>query len=192
MPRISRFAWMVVGCVIAIGGTHAQQWPHYAADQAASHFSPLEQITPANVSKLAIAWEWKPNEKILPQFGTRPGAFQNTPLMIDNVLYLSTPYNQVAALDATTGKELWRYDPKAYEDGQPPNGQGFAHRGVAAWKDRSTSLTAGNDKLRIILNSRYRLIQLDAKTGAVVASFGKNGNIDLSEGLIWAINKKHY
>ncbi len=50
-------------------------------------------------------------------------------------MYLSTPYNQVAALDPTTGKELWRYDPKAYEDGQPPNGQGFAHRGVVAWKD---------------------------------------------------------
>ena len=192
MPRKRRVAWMVVGCVIAIGGTHAQQWPHYAADQAASHYSPLDQITAANVSRLAIAWEWKPNEKILPQFGTRPGAFQNTPLMIDNVLYLSTPYNQVAALDATTGKELWRYDPKAYEDGQPPNGQGFAHRGVAAWKDPSTSLGAGGGQLRIILNSRYRLIQLDAKTGEVVTSFGNNGVVDLSEGLIWAINKKHY
>ncbi len=162
----------------------AQQWPHYAGDQAASHYSPLDQITPANVGALVIAWEWKPNEKVLPQFGTRPGAFQNTPLVIDNVLYLSTPYNQVAALDATSGKELWRYDPKAYEDGQPANGQGFAHRGVAAWRD-------GED-LRIILNSRYRLIQLDAKTGAPVRSFGTNGIVDLSEGLIWKINRKHY
>jgi quinoprotein glucose dehydrogenase len=176
---------VAIGCVALLAARgSAQQWPHYAADQAASHYSPLEQITPENVSRLAIAWEWRPNEKVLPQFGTRPGAFQNTPLMIDNVLYLSTPYNQVAALDATTGKELWRYDPKAYEDGQPPNGQGFAHRGVAAWND--------NDKLRIILNSRYRLIQLDAKTGAIVESFGKNGVVDLSEGLVWAINKKHY
>ena len=73
---------------------------------------------------------------------------------------LSTPYNQVAALDPTTGKELWRYDPKAYEDGQPPNGQGFAHRGVVAWKD--------GDRLRIFLNARYKLIQLDAKTGTPV------------------------
>jgi quinoprotein glucose dehydrogenase len=168
----------------------AQQWPHYAADQAATHYSPLDQITPANVGTLQIAWEWKPNESILPQFGTRPGAFQNTPLVIDNVMYLSTPYNQVAALDAATGKELWRYDPKAYEDGQPPNGQGFAHRGVAAWKDPSTSLGAGG--LRIILNSRYKLIQLDAKTGAPVASFGNNGVVDLGEGLVWEINKKHY
>ncbi len=170
----------------------AQQWPHYAGDQAASHYSPLDQITPANVGTLAIAWEWKPNEKVLPQFGTRPGAFQNTPLMIDNVLYVSTPYNQVAALDATSGKELWRYDPKAYEDGQPPNGQGFAHRGVVAWRDPSTSLGAGRGELRIFLNARYKLIQLDAKTGVPVDGFGTNGVVDLSQGLVWAINKKHY
>jgi quinoprotein glucose dehydrogenase len=167
----------------------AQQWPYYAADQGASHYSPLDQITPANVQRLAIAWEWKPNEKILPEFGTRPGAFQNTPLVIDGVMYLSTPYNQVAALDPTTGKELWRFDPKAYEDGQPPNGQGFAHRGVVAWRDNSA---AGKGALRIFLNARYKLIQLDAKTGTPVASFGKDGIVDLSEGLVWAINKKHY
>ena len=162
----------------------AQQWPHYAGDQAASHYSPLDQVTAANVTRLQVAWEWKPNEKNLPEFGTRPGAFQNTPLVIDGVMYLSTPYNQVAALDATTGKELWRYDPKAYEDGQPPNGQGFVHRGVAAWRDR--------DQLRLFLNARYKLIQLDARTGTPVASFGKDGVIDLSEGLVWAINKTHY
>ena len=164
----------------------AQQWPHYAGDQAATHYSPLDRITAANVGKLAIAWEWKPGEKALPEFGTRPGAFQNTPLMIDGVLYVSTPYNQVAALDAGSGTELWRYDPKAYEDGQPPNGQGFAHRGVVAWRDSSSG------QLRIFLNARYKLIQLDAKTGRPVDGFGKGGTVDLSEGLVWAINKKHY
>ncbi len=190
--KAKRALWILAVCAITVSGVRAQQWPHYAGDQAASHYSPLDQITPANVGKLAIAWEWKPNEKVLPQFGTRPGAFQNTPLMIDNVLYVSTPYNQVAALDATSGKELWRYDPKAYEDGQPPNGQGFAHRGVVAWRDPSTSLGAGRGELRIFLNARYKLIQLDAKTGLPVDGFGTNGVVDLSEGLVWAINKKHY
>jgi quinoprotein glucose dehydrogenase len=179
MPRS-----MLAIFILATSSLAAQQWPHYAGDQAASHYSPLDQITPANVQGLAIAWEWKPNEKVLPEFGTRPGAFQNTPLVIDGVMYLSTPYNQVAALDPTTGKELWRYDSKAYEDGQPPNGQGFAHRGVVAWRDR--------DQLRIFLNARYKLIQLDAKTGSPVPTFGTNGVVDLSEGLVWAINKKHY
>jgi quinoprotein glucose dehydrogenase len=93
-------------------------------------------------------------------------------------------YYGVAALDPSTGKELWRYDSKAYEDGQPPNGTGFVHRGVVAWKD--------GDHLRIFLNARYKLIQLDAKTGTPVSTFGSNGIVDLSEGLVWAINKKHY
>ena len=170
--------------VLATATLAAQQWPQPAGDQAASHYSALDQLTPANVNQLKVAWEWRPNEKDLPQFGTRPGAFQASPIVIDNVVYVSTMYYGVAALDATTGKELWRYDSKAYEDGQPPNGTGYVHRGVVAWKDQ--------DRLRIFINARYKLIQLDAKTGTPVSTFGKDGVVDLSEGLIWAINKKHY
>jgi quinoprotein glucose dehydrogenase len=136
---------------------------------------------------LSVAWEWKTGEKALEAVGTRPGNFQTTPLMIDNVLYFSTPYNRVVALDADSGAELWAYDPKAYDDGQPPNGTGFVHRGVAAWRD-----SAAGNRLRIFINSRYRLICLDAATGRPVDTFGAHGAIDLSEGLVWAINKKHY
>ena len=64
-----------------------------------------------------------------------PGNFQATPLMIGDTLFLSTSYNRVVALDANTGRELWAYDPKAYAAGQPPNGTGFVHRGVATWTD---------------------------------------------------------
>ena len=171
-------------CGLAIAVPAAQQWPQPAGDQGASHYSPLDQITTANVNKLQVAWEWRPNEKDLPQFGTRPGAFQASPIVVDNVMYVSTMYYGVAALDPATGMELWRYDSKAYEDGQPPNGTGYVHRGIVAWKD--------GDRLRIFLNARYRLIQLDAKTGTPVSTFGTNGIVDLSEGLVWAINKKHY
>jgi quinoprotein glucose dehydrogenase len=107
--------------------------------------------------------------------------------MIDNVVYLSTPYNRVVALNPETGAQLWAFDPKAYEDGQPPNGTGFVHRGVAAWRD-----SANGNALRIFINSRYRLFAIDAKTGRPVESFGSHGAIDLSEGLVWSINKKHY
>src|SRR5688572_8376845 len=138
-----------------------QSWPTYAADNAAAHYSPLADIDKTNVSKLSVAWEWATGEEAQQEFGAQPGNFQNTPLMIDNVLYVSTPYNRVVALDAETGKEIWSYDPKAYEDGQPPNGTGFVHRGVAAWRDPSL----GSGQTRIFLNSRWRLIALDAKTG---------------------------
>ena len=100
-----------------------------------------------------------------PQFGTTPGAFQNTPLMIDDVLYLSTPYNRVVALDAETGREFW-----ALRSRRPT-------RTAAAERHRGSCIAASPrgataTRLRIFMNSRYRLICLDAKTGQPIESFG--------------------
>src|SRR5688572_22267119 len=94
----------VVLTVAAQSSRQLQPWPAYAADHAATHYSPLTDITPANVSQLAVVWEWAPGEKAVQEFGAQPGNFQNTPLMIDNVLYVSTMYNRVVALDADSGK----------------------------------------------------------------------------------------
>ena len=102
------------------------------------------------------------------------------------MLYLSTPYNRVIALDPISGREIWSYDPKAYEAGQVPNGTGFVHRGVAAWRDSRTHA------LRILMNSRNRLIELDAKSGTPVAGFGDHGSVNLLDGLQWPVNPKHY
>jgi quinoprotein glucose dehydrogenase len=167
--------------------SQAPDWPFYGGDQGGMKYSPLTGINASTVRQLGVAWEWSPREKALSAFGTRPGNFQATPLMIGNVLYLSTPYNRVVALNADTGAELWAFDPKAYEDGQPPNGTGFVHRGVAAWRD-----SADGDKLRIFLNSRYRLFCIDAASGRLVDGFGTHGVFDLSKGLVWEINKTHY
>jgi quinoprotein glucose dehydrogenase len=169
-----------------------QEWPVYAADQAATHYSPLTGIDRTNVSRLAVAWEWKTGDEHVitdaaltqGEPGTRPGSFENTPLMIDNVLYVSTPYNRVAALDAETGAQIWDYDPRAYAEGQPPNGTGFVHRGVAAWRDHGA--------LRIFMNSRSHLICLDAATGKPVERFGDHGVIDVTKGLRWPINPRQY
>jgi quinoprotein glucose dehydrogenase len=161
------------------------EWPVYGGDHGATRYSPLDDIDRANVARLQVAWTWKPAERALPEFGTQPGNFQNTPLMIEDVLYVSTPYNRVVALDARTGQELWRYDPEPFKDGQPPNGTGFVHRGVAAWRDEA-------GRLRIFMNSRYRLICLDAKTGVPVREFGTKGIVDLTVGLSWKVNPLHY
>jgi len=190
--RSSLAALPLVTAVLAgQGGSAPQAWPVYAGDNAATHYSPLKDIDASNVSRLSIAWEWSPAESALAQFGTQPGNFQNTPLMIDNVLYVSTPYNRVVALDAETGKELWSYDPKAYEDGQPPNGTGFVHRGVAAWRDSSTG-SGRNGQTRIFINSRWRLIALDATTGEPITGFGTNGVVDLTQGLRREVNRTQY
>jgi quinoprotein glucose dehydrogenase len=168
----------------APSGGPMQPWPVYAADDAATHYSPLADINRGNVGRLGVAWEWQVGEDTLPAFGTRPGNFQNTPLMIDGVLYVSTPYNRVVALDPETGRERWSFDPKPYEDGQPPNGTGFVHRGVAAWRD--------GGRLRIFVASRYRLISLDATTGEPVSSFGTQGTVNLTAGLRREVDRRHY
>src|SRR6185436_20783558 len=110
--------------VLIVASASAQEWPYYGGDPGETHYSKLDQITRANVGNLKVAWEWKTGESPLPEFKTNPGAFEATPLMIGGVLYLSTPYNRVVALDPETGRERWSYDPKAYEDGQVPNGTG--------------------------------------------------------------------
>ena len=164
--------------------TRMIEWPYYGGDQAGTKWSAAADINRETVTQLAPAWSWKPGEKPIPEFKTQPGSFENTPLMIDNVLYVSTPYNRVVALDAESGRELWAYDPRAYEAGQPPNGTGFVHRGVAAWHD--------GDSLRIFLNTRDRLICLDGKTGRPVDSFGTKGIISLVDGLKWKVDPRQY
>jgi quinoprotein glucose dehydrogenase len=163
-----------------------QEWPVYGGDQGGSKYSTLDQINRSNVSKLQLAWEWKTGEKPDPTTKVTPGMFEVTPLMIGGTLYLSTSYNRVVALDAQTGTQLWAYDPQAYAAGQVPNGTGFVHRGVAAWKDPQTG------KYRILMNSRAKLIALDAETGKLISEFGDNGVTNLVAGLIWETNPQHY
>ncbi len=161
-------------------------WAFRGGDAGASQYSPLADINAANVARLVPAWSWVTGENPLPAHGASPGMFETTPLVIGGTMYLTTPYNRVVALDPTTGLEHWSYDPRAYEDGQPPNGTGFVHRGLAAWRDPR------NGRLRLLLATRHRLIQLDAATGQPVKGFGAAGAVDLLQGLAWPVNPRHY
>ena len=165
---------------------HVRRWSGRtsAAIRATDGDSTLEDLTVDNVAGLAVAWRWRPEEKPRPEFGTVPGNFTSTPLMIDNVVYVSTNYNRLAALDAESGAVKWIFDPRADEQGMPALGGGFRHRGVAAWRD--------GGRLRILLASRYRLYSIDADTGQPVPSFGTKGAIDLTENLIWPVNRAHF
>ncbi len=168
------------------GHLAAQDWPYQGGDQGSIKYSPLTQINKGNVARLKPAWQWHSGEQPNEKFGIKPGMFEATPIMLDGVLYFSTPYNRVVALDPDTGTQRWSYDPKAYEQGQVPNGTGFVHRGVAAWRDSASG------KTRILMNSRDHLIELDAETGKPVSQFGDNGVVDLLQGLPWEVNPKHY
>ncbi len=146
--------WLViVSPVRAQAPQRGQEWPVYGGDPGGMKYSPLTQINPSNVHRLELAWTWETGEQPIPvprrAFRDQlvwPGPFQATPLMINDTLYLSTPYHRVVALDANTGRELWSYDPRAYEWGRTGS-RGFRHRGVATWTD-------GKER-RIFTNSRW-------------------------------------
>src|SRR5438552_7159245 len=164
-------------------GSRQVEWLYYGGDPANTKYSPLADITVQNVERLQIAWQWKHWETPLGQYGTTPGFFESTPLMIDGVLYVTTPYNSIAALDAETGKERWRFDGEAYKLGQVLSASGWKLRGTAFWRE--------GGRLFIFLNSRHRLFSLDAKTGEPVHSFGDNGVASLTDGLPRISDIKH-
>jgi quinoprotein glucose dehydrogenase len=163
------------------------EWPAFAGDLAATKFSPLADVNRDNVARLTKAWEWATGETPNPTTHARPGNFQATPLMIGDTLFLSTSYNRVIALDASTGREIWAFDPKTSLTGQPPNGTGFVHRGVATWTD--------GQHRRVFINSRWNLIAIDASTGRPIHDFGDTGYVDLTRELTRngkPVNKYHY
>ncbi len=165
-------------------------WPVYGGDPGGSKYSPLDQIDRSNVAGLTLAWSWDTGEDPLPPERapfrgqpTAPGPFQATPLVIADTMYVVTPFNRVVALDAETGTEIWSYDPRSWEFGNLHRGCRFCHRGVAVWTD-------GRER-RVFLNTRWRLIALDAATGRPIESFGRGGEVDLAEGLVWEANRLH-
>lgn len=150
------------------------EWRYYGGDEGGSRFSPLAQINTSNVRALKRAWTYHTRELNL---GLRTASFQAsfscTPLVVDGRMYLSTPSSRVIALNAETGKELWKFDPQANK----PEREFNSHRGVAYWEDRKTS------ERRILFGTvDGRLIALNADTGKPVSQFGVDGIVDLRAG----------
>ncbi|AZC59213.1 glucose/quinate/shikimate family membrane-bound PQQ-dependent dehydrogenase [Pseudomonas chlororaphis] len=176
-------------------------WQAYGRTEFGDRYSPLTQITPANIGKLQEAWRIRT--------GDMPTAKdpveitnQNTPLKVNGMLYACTAHSQVLALDPDTGKEIWRFDPKI----QGPNGddfRGWAHmtcRGVSYYDEASfnktdaistpASLSAAGQAIaascprRLFLpTADARLIAINADTGKVCEDFGNKGAVDLKAGI---------
>lgn len=153
-------------------------WPTYGYDAGGTRHSPLEQITPANVAGLRLAWRWDAREATAPP-GAPPRASQMTPLVVGNVMFLTTPYGVAVALDPTSGREFWRHELRGV--GLP------ARRGLAFWP--------GDDETppRLFFGTTAgKLVALDARTGGPVPEFGSGGVVDLRKGCADAYPDAHY
>jgi glucose dehydrogenase len=139
----------------------AGDWPTYNRDLAATRFSPLTQINAGNVEKLAVAWSYP----LRPGPASPPAAAFNqvTPIVVNGAMYLPAG-NRVLALDADTGKEVWRYE--------LPSGMA-SQRGVAYWPgDR-------NSPPRILFLTGHKMVALNARTGKLDPGFGQEGEMTM-------------
>ena len=145
-------------------------WPSYGGNKAGNRYSPLTQINAGNVKDLQVAWMYDAREPIdssNPQ--QRSKEIQCQPIVVDGILYGTTPELKLFAVNAATGKELWKFTPLKH------NQRFSTNRGVMYWQD-------GDDK-RILYSSGSTLYAVNAATGKPVTSFGIDGKADLREGL---------
>ena len=171
-PCISILIFLIA--ILTSPSLSAQSWMHYGGDAGGSRYSPLTQITRENVKNLKVAWTYHTGD-MSDGKGEYPvrSAFEATPLHVDGVLYLSTPFCRVIALEAETGKLLWEFDPGI---NRRRHGGLYANRGVAFWR-------RGESERIYLGTSDGKLFALDAKTGQPVQQFGQGGSIDLRKGI---------
>ncbi|MGH9347829.1 MAG: PQQ-binding-like beta-propeller repeat protein [Vicinamibacterales bacterium] len=190
MPRtVCRFVWVFV---LAAGGlawaqvglsgqdrgqpsTANGEWPHYTADLKGTRYSPLDQINAGNFNKMEVAWRFKTdNLGPFPEY-----KLEGTPLMVKGVLYTTGGTRRsVIALDARTGELLWTHSIREGKRAAIAPRQ-LSGRGVSYWTDGK-----GDDRV-LYVTTGYRLVALNARTGAMIGSFGKNGIVDLKDGVVY-------
>lgn len=140
-----------------------QDWPVYKADAESSSYSFLDQINKKNVKDLKVAWTFEPNDV---QDGSTFGKYECNPIIVGEVMYITSARHWVYAVNATNGEKIWSFDPFDGERG------GGMYRGVTYWEN-------GDDK-RILFTAGNNLFAVDAATGIPIPSFGKNGKVNLS------------
>jgi len=167
MHAMKPFQCFLVSCALLFSAVARSQdkeasvsrdWPVWGGGPENTHYSPLAQINRSNVKRLAVAWTFDTEEQ---------GGLQTSPIIVGNVLYGITPTQKIFALDAATGKLLWKFD-SGIKGTQPD-------RGLAYW-------SSGKDK-RILAGVMNFLYALDAATGKPIPTFGEDGRIDLRKDL---------
>ena len=148
----------------AAGSPSNTDWPAYLGDNGRTLYSPLQQINRSNVAQLKVAWTYDTGDK---------GEYQANNLIVAGVLYTASPTRKVIALDAATGRELWKWDAQS----ERPGAGGGRQRGLVFWQNE----TGGEQ--RLFTGVGNHLYALDPKSGKIIRSFGENGSIHLGTGL---------
>jgi glucose dehydrogenase len=165
---LSSLAQRAAGATPGWQAAPSKEWPAYGGDAGASRYSPLEQITPANIRNLKVAWVHPTGDA-----SERPATtIETTPIVAGGVMYIQTAKLQVRALKAANGEVLWNFNP--FEGSAQRRAAGVS-RGVCYWQDEE-----GKDK-RIFAPVRDKLYCLDARSGKLIESFADKGVLDLSQ-----------
>ena len=180
--RLFRIAWIAITPLLASAVTaQVADWPVTEGAPGGGRYSPLADITAANVASLRPAWTYHHGDfwaaRLLPTV-ERSSAFESTPIVVDGRLFITTPANRVIALDPETGRELWTFDPQLERGGIYANM--WINRGVAYWRGPDAE---GVCAARVFLATLdARLFALDAATGQPCADFGSGGSVNLLDG----------
>lgn len=166
----------------APGGWHQKdtEWAWYTADMKGTRYRPLDQINASNFNKLEVAWRFKTDS-----LGPFPEyKLEGTPLMVNGRIFTTGGTRRaVVALDAGTGELIWAHSMRE-GDRAASSPRQLSGRGVSYW-------TNGNGDERVIyVTTGYRLVELDAKTGSIIPSFGTNGVVDLKVGAMKGVNQQ--
>jgi len=144
-----------------------QDWGIYRGDQKANQFSKLDQVNVSNVSQLEPAWTFNTGD------ATRNSAIQSNPIIVNGTLYLVSPVGQLLALDAETGEQSWKFDPRTPD--QKNGSYSVISRGVAYW--------SGGTERRIFFSTQHYVYSVNIDTGRLDESFGDAGKLDFRYGL---------
>ncbi|MBO7924503.1 membrane-bound PQQ-dependent dehydrogenase, glucose/quinate/shikimate family [Alteromonas sp. K632G] len=161
-----------------LGDISDDDWPVYGRDNNASRYSPITDITPENVSSLKRAWQYRTRDIPSKRYGA-----ETTPIKIDDKLYLCSARNQLIALSAESGEEIWRYDPKVADEDIPYTA---ACRGVAYYKvpnSNNPSTTQACNERIVSGTLDGRIIEVDAQSGKPCLDFGNQGEVDIKKNM---------
>ena len=161
-----RSTLLSLGLAVLLSPLPAEEWRYYGNDPGGTRYSPLDQITPDNVSRLQVAWEFDSPDFADGLSGTPTrSAFEATPLMIDGTLYVPTPLDRLLALDAASGHKLWEFDPQL---DRSRRFNLYINRGLGYWRQGDTE--------RLLLSGQTgSLFSIDRKTGKLDPDFANGG-----------------